>query len=109
MRRKALFYSSWIIPQSSWAGLGQFQLWAKPLTGWYQPDGIDRIVRTFTAKETSVRNALTLTLQARCYCQSLGIGGQITGEYHRVSYFTFDDSGNRFEKISFFPMPHLAA
>lgn len=35
------------------------------------------------------------------------MGGQITGEYHRVSTFIFDDKGNRFEKISFFPMPTL--
>ena len=33
------------------------------------------------------------------------MGGQITGEYHRVSVFTFDDQGNRYEKISYFPMP----
>jgi TonB family protein len=32
------------------------------------------------------------------------MGGQVTGEYHRVSTFTFDDQGNRYEKISFFPM-----
>jgi len=34
-------------------------------------------------------------------------GGQVVGEYHRVSSFTFDDRGNRFEKIGFFPMPSL--
>jgi hypothetical protein len=33
------------------------------------------------------------------------MGGQITGEYHRVSQFTFDDQGVRYEKISYFPMP----
>jgi TonB family protein len=32
------------------------------------------------------------------------MGGQVVGEYHRVSTFTFDDQGNRYEKISFFPM-----
>jgi TonB family protein len=31
----------------------------------------------------------------------------VTGEYHRVSNFTFDDQGNRYEKISFFPMPSM--
>jgi TonB family protein len=35
------------------------------------------------------------------------MGGQVTGEYHRVSYFTFNDQGERFEKINFFPMPTL--
>ncbi len=33
------------------------------------------------------------------------MGGQVVGEYHRVSQFTFDDQGKRFEKISYFPMP----
>ncbi len=35
------------------------------------------------------------------------MGGQITGEFRRVSYFTFDDRGNRYEKISFAPMSTL--
>jgi len=35
------------------------------------------------------------------------MGGQVTGEYHRVSDFTFDDAGNRYEKINFFPMPSM--
>jgi hypothetical protein len=33
------------------------------------------------------------------------MGQQVIGEYHRVSLFTFDDKGNRYEKITFFPMP----
>ena len=37
------------------------------------------------------------------------MGGQITGEYHRVSVFTFDDQGNRYEKINYFPMPSFGA
>ena len=37
------------------------------------------------------------------------MGGQVVGEYHRVSDFTFDDQGNRFEKINFFPMPTFPA
>ena len=31
------------------------------------------------------------------------MGGQVSGEYRRVSDFTFDDQGNRYEKINFFP------
>jgi TonB family protein len=37
------------------------------------------------------------------------MGGQVTGEYHRVSDFTFDDKGNRFEKINYFPMSSMPA
>ena len=67
---------------------------------------MDRIVRTFTAKETQFRRALNqYSFKRDALVQSLGMGGQITGEYHRVSYFTFDDQGVRYEKISRFPMP----
>lgn len=67
---------------------------------------IDRIIRTFTAKETQFRKALnSYAFKRDALIQIIGMGGQVTGEYHRVSNFTFDDQGNRFEKISFFPMP----
>jgi hypothetical protein len=67
---------------------------------------IDRIVRAFTAKETEFRKALNVySFKRDAMLQTLGMGGQVTGEYHRVSNFTFDDQGNRYEKISFFPMP----
>lgn len=67
---------------------------------------IDRIVQRFTAKETQFRQALNqYSFKRDAIVQSLGMGGQVTGEYRRVSFFTFDDSGNRYEKINFFPMP----
>lgn len=67
---------------------------------------IDRIIRTFTAKEVRFRQALNqYSFNRDALVQSLGMGGQITGEYHRVSYFTFDDHGVRYEKIIRFPTP----
>ncbi len=70
------------------------------------PAEVDRIINAFTAKESHFRKALNeYSFKRDAVLQSLGMGGQVTGEYHRVSYFTFDDSGNRFEKISYFPMP----
>src|SRR5437588_11435958 len=67
---------------------------------------IDEIVRKFAAKETEFRHALNnYAFKRDALIQTLGMGGQVSGEYHRVSDFTFDDSGNRFEKINFFPMP----
>ena len=67
---------------------------------------IDRIIHTFPAKEAQFRTALNqYSFKRDAIIQSLGMGGQVTGEYHRVSSFTFDDQGNRYEKISFFPMP----
>lgn len=72
------------------------------------PADVNRIIRAFSAKETEFRQALNKYVFKRdATVQSIGMGGQITGEYRRVSYFTFDDSGQRFEKISFFPMPTL--
>jgi TonB family protein len=69
---------------------------------------VDEIVRAFTAKESGFRRALnTYAFKRDALVQTIGMGGQVTGEYHRVSQFTFDDQGNRFEKINFFPMPTL--
>src|ERR1051325_3072165 len=65
----------------------------------------DRIIRAFTAKEVEFRRALnSYSFKRDALIQKIGMGGQVTGEYHRVSTFTFDDQGNRYEKISFFPM-----
>ncbi len=69
---------------------------------------VDQIVRAFTNKETHFRQALnTYAFKRDALVQTIGMGGQVTGEYHRVSLFTFNDQGERFEKINFFPMPTL--
>jgi TonB family protein len=76
-----------------------------PENGSLSPAEIDRIVRAFTAKELEFRRALNeYSFKRDALVQKIGMGGQVTGEYHRVSTFTFDDNGNRYEKISFFPM-----
>jgi hypothetical protein len=81
---------------------------AAPPTGANAPADVDKIIRAFTAKETEFRQALNMYAFKRdAVIQTIGMGGQITGEYHRVSTFTFDDKGERYEKISFFPMPTL--
>jgi hypothetical protein len=65
---------------------------------------IDEIVRKFTAKETQFRQALNeYAFKRDALIQELGMGGQVIGEYHRVSDFTFDNKGNRYEKINYFP------
>ncbi len=67
---------------------------------------IDNIIARFTAKESEFRRALnSYAFKRDALVQVIGMGGQVTGEYHRVSDFTFDDQGNRYEKINFFPMP----
>lgn len=66
---------------------------------------VARIIKAFTEKEGQFRTALNeYSFKRDAVLQSLGMGGQITGEYHRVSVFTFDDRGIRFEKIIYFPM-----
>lgn len=73
------------------------------------PAEVERIIKAFTTKETQFRQALNqYSFKRDAVLQSLGMGGQVTGEYHRVSLFTFDDAGVRYEKISYFPMPSFA-
>ncbi len=74
------------------------------------PVDTDRIVSAFTAKETEFRNALAqYSFKRDAVIQTIGAGGQISGEYHRTSQLAFDDSGKRIEKILFFPTPTLRA
>jgi muconolactone delta-isomerase len=68
----------------------------------------EKIIQAFTAKEAEFRRALNnYSFKRDALIQSIGMGGQVVGEYHRVSVFTFDDQGNRFEKITFFPMASM--
>jgi len=79
----------------------------QPLSGanTLSPAQIDKIITAFAAKETQFRRALNSYAFTRdALIQVLGMGGQVAGEYHRVSDFTFDDQGTRYEKINFFPM-----
>ena len=67
---------------------------------------VERIIKAFTTREGQFRQALNdYSFKRDAILQSLGMGGQVIGEYHRVSLFTFDDQGNRYEKINYFPMP----
>ena len=69
---------------------------------------VERIVRAFTAKETEFRRALNqYTFTRDAVVQTIGFGGQITGEYNRTSQFVFNDAGERFERITRFPVPTL--
>lgn len=70
---------------------------------------VERIIKAFTSREAQFRRALNeYSFKRDAILQSLGMGGQVTGEYHRVSLFTFDDQGGRYEKINYFPMPSFA-
>ena len=73
------------------------------------PVDVERIIRAFTQKESEFRTALNeYGFRREAIIQTIAWGGQISGEYMRVSRFLFDDSGNRFEKILKFPVPTLS-
>lgn len=66
------------------------------------------IIRAFTAKEAEFARALTqYGFKRDVVFQTIGMGGQITGEYRRLSRFVLNDNGERFEKILLFPMPTI--
>jgi len=69
---------------------------------------VDQIIHKFAAAETRNRTARNVYLYNQDFdLKTLGIGGYITGEFHRVSEIVYDDRGNRIEKITFFPQPTL--
>jgi hypothetical protein len=66
---------------------------------------IDRIVKTFTENEKKFRAALTeYVFNRNATVQTIGMGGQITGVYHRQSFMALRPNGERFERITYFPM-----
>jgi hypothetical protein len=72
------------------------------------PADVERIIRTFAQKETEARRALNqYSFQRDAVIQTIGAGDEVTGEYRRTSQFVFDDAGQRFERITFFPQPTL--
>lgn len=73
------------------------------------PADVAEIIRRFTAKEAEFRKALAeYSFKRDAVIQSIAFGGQVSGEYHRVSRFLIDEQGNRQEKILFFPIPTIS-
>lgn len=68
----------------------------------------DKILAAFRAKETEFRRQLNgYGFKREAIIQSIGMGGQVTGEYQRISYITFDAQGKQREKIITMPIPTL--
>ena len=62
------------------------------------------IVESFVKTETQLREALKQhTFKRDVVLQTIGPNGQVTGEYLRNSQFTFDDKGNRVERVTYHP------
>ena len=86
---------------------GQQQQSASTASPANSPAGLDteRIIRTFVAKEAEFRRALTqYGFKRDAVIQTIGMGGQISGEFRRTSNFTFGDDGRRSERVTFAPM-----
>src|SRR5438105_13394797 len=92
------------------AGAPAGRAWAGQVTTGVSREAVDvgRLIRAFTAKETEFRRALNgYTFTRDALIQTIGAGGQVTGEYRRTSQFVFSDAGERFERITYFPLPTL--
>lgn len=69
-----------------------------------QPE-IDKIVRSFSENEKKFRQALTeYVFNRNATVETIGMGGQITGVYHRKSFMALKPTGERIEKITYFPI-----
>ena len=102
-----LFFANAILAAAGLALSATGALAQTSVSGADVPD-TNRIIQAFTAKEGEFRRALNnYSFKRDALIQSIGMGGQVMGEYHRVSNFTFDDQGNRYEKITFFPMASM--
>jgi hypothetical protein len=76
-------------------------------TGLSQPE-IDKIIKKFTDNEADFRYALTnYVFNRSATVQTIGMGGQVTGQYRRDSFMNLTEDGKRFERINYFPVPTL--
>jgi len=64
----------------------------------------ETVLARFVAAETRVREALNQhTFKRDVVLQTIGLNGEVTGEYIRNSQFIFDDRGRRIERVLFHP------
>lgn len=73
-----------------------------------QPPDVDKIIAKFAAKESEFQEARNYyTFRQEVRIQTIGGGGNPTGEFLRISDILFDDKGKRSERITRFPKPTL--
>ena len=69
---------------------------------------IEQIIDKFAKNEDDFRYALTnYVFNRSATIQTIGLGGLITGTYRRDSFMSLKKSGERFERITYFPMSTL--
>lgn len=63
----------------------------------------------FVAKETEFQSAFTrYAFRRDAVFQAVGMGGQVTGEYRRLSRISYDAAGAQQERVISMPVPTLA-
>ncbi|MFL6230207.1 MAG: hypothetical protein ACJ741_15655 [Pyrinomonadaceae bacterium] len=68
-----------------------------------------QIVAKFISKETEFQRAFSrYAFRRDAVVQSIGMGGQVAGEFHRVSVISFDEQGRQKERVLQMPIPSLA-
>jgi hypothetical protein len=68
----------------------------------------DRIIKKFTSNEGLFRSALAdYNFSRKAIVQTIGMGGNVTGEFRRDSEMIIPPTGARFEKILYAPIPSL--
>jgi len=104
MRSKAIICSL-VLCLAAVTGIGQE---SKIVQKTLAPGETERVIKKVTENEAAFRDALTNYVFTRdAVVSTIGMGGNITGVYHRQSFMTFNQDGSRFEKILFFPVPSL--
>lgn len=72
------------------------------------PPDADAIIRNFIAAETTFRETLLqFSFKRDVVLQTIGPGGEVTGEYRRSSGFVLDDRGQRIERVVYHPASTL--
>lgn len=72
------------------------------------PERVQEIIAKFAENEGNFRDALkNYVFRRKATLQTIGLGGQITGTFHRESFMTFNSDGARFERVEYAPVPTL--
>jgi hypothetical protein len=72
------------------------------------PPEREAIIRNFIAAETTFRETLLqFSFKRDVVLQTIGLHGEVTGEYLRSSGFVLDDQGNRIERVLYHPASTL--
>ena len=61
----------------------------------------------FFSENANTQSLSNYSFKRDVIIETVGLGDKVTGSYHRLSQFVFDDAGMRIEKVISFPKPNL--